>query len=274
MVCEAHFAWPRHRAATDDRRRTRRVMWCAKRSLSNKSRSARHGTDRRVNARDFEGFIWREWRKNRRQCARHHGLAASSRTDQKHVVSAGSCKRERPLRRLLAAYFSEVERGAERRRAFGGRLLAWKVVEPVDEPERLAEIANPIDLKSFDRGRFRRILKRNNDASQSLRTREGRETCGSANRSQGAIECEFTREAKLCEQRIGALADDTEHAKKCDGDRQVVDRPFFAEIRGCKVNGASTSWSWKIEIAKGRTDAMRRLAHRRVGKSDDGDSRR
>jgi len=134
-----------------------------------------------VNLGRFDRLLESHGRHDGRNALGQHALARPGRAEDEQVVSARRRECERPLRRLLTAHLGEIKRSTERWWALGWRLLARKVVKPVDEPESFPEIADAIHLEPLNGSGFGCVLEWDNHTSQSLRTSKRRETCGSAN---------------------------------------------------------------------------------------------
>ncbi len=96
------------RSAADQRRLTDRVVRKTKRARPHDAGAADQQSGDAVNLRHFERFVQRHRRKNRWKASCEHRFAATRRSDEQKIVTAGGCDLERPLCGELTAHVGQI----------------------------------------------------------------------------------------------------------------------------------------------------------------------
>ena len=184
-------------------------------------------------------------------------------------MSAGRGNLERAPGKQLAAHIGQIPfSGRRNRRGMrrGGREPG--LIRPIQRLDGFGQRAHETDLDAFDDARFGRILRRQQQASESQPPRRDGNRQHAANRVDRAVQRQFADDHGVVNRLAGQWAGRGEQAQR---DRQVERRPGLPHVGRREVDGDAMVGEVEAGVANRGSDAVPALAHGRIGQPDHGE---
>ena len=217
----------------------------------------------RMYLRGFERLLQRHRRHNRRHTPRQHRFARPRRPDHQYVVPAGRRDLQRPFHMRQPPDVAEIDVepfGIFPESSFEIDRCPRKGMLPAQESDHLAQMTGSVNLQRSDDRRLRRILFRQDNPFKSLFLRLYGDRQRAPYRQQRTV------------QRQLALQHITSHLfgsrQNSHRDRQIVSRPFFADIGRGKVDDHLPTAHLVRTVFESGPDTFLAFAHRIVRQSD------
>lgn len=183
-------------------------------------------------------------------------------------MTAGGGDLDGATERVLALDLGEVAGGhvgAGLERDAGGVGNGFQVEFAFEKTKRLVERLDRKGGDAIDERGFVGGGGREEDAAFAELFGKTGEGEGAADGAGRAGEAEFAGDQVVVEAGGLELFGGDEDA---DGDGQVVERAFFAEVAGRKIDGGAGAGDFKTAVAEGGDDAVVGFLHRGVGETD------
>ena len=227
-----------------------------------------------MDARDLEGLGDGERRQYGRYAPGEHGLAGAGAADHEDVVSSGDGDLERVTRLVLSLDVGEVVAavavgGDERGEVGAARLDRQLAVEIL---HGVLEGLHGDDVDSVDDARLLDVLRRDDDGAAADAP------CLDHHRQDAAHAPDLAGERELADERAfveALVADAPGGLQQADGDRQVVDRAFLADVGRREIDGdVELLARGKPLVLERGGDPVLRLLDCGVGEADNRELRR
>ena len=268
-VREGRFAGRGAGPAPDQTRRGNPVVGCPKRRVGQETGSGRERARDRMDLRDLDRLRGRKRRKNPGKPSGEHRLSGSGRSRKQQVVAPRGADLGGAAGDELSPDFREVRKGSGwRRRPLGhggsDRTLAQ------DVRHRLAEVGDRDHADASDRGGFGGVCRGEHDLLEPRVTRGDGEAERAPDGPDLAAEAELADED--APRSVGCR--EAGQAEQPERHGKIERGAAFPEVRRGEVDGDGPVRYGKPPVLQRRTDALPRLPHARVGKTDDGEARK
>ncbi len=256
-------ASPAHQAGVADG-----VMRRAERPMAHQGRLRRQHAQDAVDLRHLQGFVDGHRGENGGHRAGQERLSGARRTAHQDVVRSSSGYLQGSLDVLLSLDLGEV--GRVRWGRGGHRIVARIVGRDLAQPQQvscqLAHVLDRDDVQIPDQGGLASVVGGDDQGGDALLPRNGRDGEDPVDVAHGPVERELADDQRVLHSLGPHLLRGHEHAH---GDGEIVGRALLPDVCGGQVHGDALRRVHQARILDGRANALSRLLHGRIGKSDD-----
>ena len=228
----------------------------------------------RVDSCGFDRLGAAHGRQDAGQRSGHHGLSGARRAQHDHVVPASRSDHDRTLHCFLASNLGEVDRSLCRsqHRTQVRRRMWLELKQAIQQANDFREGSNAEGARARD-GRLCRIFRGHDHRIEPLLAGKVGHRDAPPHRTDPPVAGQLAREHVSMQSRWGfvgpLLTDDPGRLEKGDRDRQVVDRPFLANMSGREVDHEPAVWKLVACVGQRGPHTLDRLPDRSVRQPND-----
>lgn len=218
-----------------------------------------------VDGEDFQGLLEGRRGHDRGDAFCDHAFTRARRTDHKEIVTASDGDLDGAAHGVLALDIGEVAESVMRGRGGGEGRGEGEIEGAGEETRGLVEGGDGVHGEAFDEGGLGGGLGRQEDALFAQAAGEAGEGEGAAHGAGGAGEAQLAGDHPVVEAGGGDLAGGDEDA---EGDGEVVERAFFAQVAGGEVYGGARTRHGEAAVGDSGGDAIIGLLDGGIGQAD------